>query len=314
MPDKTYSIVVPTYNEEKDIDKLLLSIKRAKLDNLEFIFVDDSSDQTASIIENFQRTDNRVRLIKPKERKGRCEARNLGIMQSKNDIVITLNADVLISDEFIEKIDKHYKNGAEALIVKSEVHNLDSAYARYVEAVNIIDYYDNPSIELDWSEGFSCVKTHALKAGLFPTGYPVKICAGEDAVFGSNLKKIGTKIVRDYSIVVQHFAPDNLKEFWKIRKGRGEGSPQIKYFILGKSLTRVWFEILIKSIFALLRIVTFVPIMSRSLALSYSEVGRKFDFIKFFYVELIVQFTFVQGSISEAIKITKLMKKKDDYQ
>jgi glycosyltransferase involved in cell wall biosynthesis len=309
MRDKSYSIVVPTYNEEKDIFKLLKSIENSKSTNIEVIFVDDSTDKTSAIIQSFQKTDSRITLIRPKRREGRCEARNIGIRAARYEIVVILNADVLISDEFIERINVHYKNGAEAIIIKSEVLNLDSVFARYVEAVSCVDYYQNENIELDWSEGFSCIKKFAIDAGLFPTNYPVNICAGEDAVFGYNLKKIGANIVRDYSIVVKHYAPDNLKEFWQIRKGRGQGSPQVKYFILGKPLIRVWLEIVIKSIIALLSVATFFPVAKRSFKLSRVNTSRRYDFFRFFYVELIVQVTFMLGSITEAIKITSLGKK-----
>ena len=41
---------------------------------------------------------------------------------------------------------------------------------------------------MEWTEGFSCRREAALKAGLFPTGFPVAICAGEDGFFGQGLR------------------------------------------------------------------------------------------------------------------------------
>jgi len=306
MTKLKYSIIVPTYNEEKDISKLLQSLKSMKSINIEVIFVDDSSDQTPNIIEKFMKEDNRIKLIKPEIRQGRCEARNIGILSAKHKILVILNADVLLSDNFLNKIDKHYKKGAEALIVKSKVINMNSVYGRYVEAVNLVDYYDNPNIQLAWSEGFSCLKKNAVNAGLFPTGFSVQICAGEDAVFGKNLKTLGTKINHDYSIIIKHYAPDNFKDFWQIRKGRGQGFPQIKHYILGKLLSTIWILLIAKSTLFLFKTLLIFPFLFRSNALCKSINGTKTDFLRFYFIEFLVSLAFIYGAILETIKIGKL--------
>ena len=65
-------------------------------------------------------------------------------------------------------------------------------FARYVGAITDLDYSSNPSW-MEWTEGFSCRRELAIKAGLFPSGFPVPICAGEDGIFGTNLRNLGAK-------------------------------------------------------------------------------------------------------------------------
>ena len=62
-------------------------------------------------------------------------------------------------------------------------------FARYVDSVaQSVEGMAEPQW-MEWTEGFSCLRSRAIQAGLFPTGFPIAICAGEDGFFGSNLKK-----------------------------------------------------------------------------------------------------------------------------
>lgn len=54
-------IVIPTYNEAENIEKLIKKIFSLKIDGLEIIIVDDNSpDGTADIVDRIQNADNRI--------------------------------------------------------------------------------------------------------------------------------------------------------------------------------------------------------------------------------------------------------------
>ena len=62
------SVILPVYNVAPYIGKCILALKAQTLTDLEFIFVDDcSDDDSAAIIEEFAREDDRVRLLKNAE-------------------------------------------------------------------------------------------------------------------------------------------------------------------------------------------------------------------------------------------------------
>ena len=63
----SYSIVVPTYNEEKDIEETLKCLTSLNYDNYDVIIVDDSNDNTPNIIKRYQ--GNKIKLIRPKKKK-----------------------------------------------------------------------------------------------------------------------------------------------------------------------------------------------------------------------------------------------------
>jgi len=224
-----FSIVIPTYNEENDIRATLDSLIALDYSDYEIIVVDDSDDSTPIIVSEYKKYG--VKLLRPSVRDGRCGARNLGILNADGEVVVILNADVLLPADFLQKIKLHYDEGADYVLVKSSVENLEDLYARYVDAVGAYDFYGSNPQGMEWSEGFSCKRSLAIEAGLFPTGFVVPLVAGEDKIFGENLRALGAKKVIDLNIVCTHIAPASLSEYWYIRKGRGAGTPQVRRFV-----------------------------------------------------------------------------------
>ena len=61
------SIITPTYNSEKFIEKTIQSIINQTYSNWELLITDDNSnDQTVSIINNYVINDKRIKLYKLK--------------------------------------------------------------------------------------------------------------------------------------------------------------------------------------------------------------------------------------------------------
>ena len=52
-----FSIITPTYNEEKDIRETLESFLRLTYQNKEMLVVDDSSDKTSEIVKEYATRD-----------------------------------------------------------------------------------------------------------------------------------------------------------------------------------------------------------------------------------------------------------------
>lgn len=107
-----FSIIVPVFNEEKTINKILLNLSGLKGD-FEVVFSDGgSSDKTTSII------DKKYKVIHSK--KGRANQMNLGAKESSGDVLLFLHCDsVLESDVLLkieEKINKGYSVGC--LLIK----------------------------------------------------------------------------------------------------------------------------------------------------------------------------------------------------
>jgi glycosyltransferase involved in cell wall biosynthesis len=287
-----FSIVIPTYNEEKDIAGTLDALVNLKWNDKEIIVVDDSTDQTPHIVKRYGTRG--VTLLKPENRGGRCGARNKGILASTGEIVVILNADVQPKPDFLQKISVHYEAGYDYVLVNSRVANVEYLFARYVDAVSLIDQSGDPSW-MEWTEGFSCRRDLAIRAGLFPTGFPVLICAGEDGFFGTGLRQIGAKKKIDFSITVEHIAPSTLQEYWQVRKGRGKGSPQIRRFLERWPILKISAWGLLRVCKNLLIVGFLIPMVWITFRITrYSKFGIK-DLIPFIFAWLIEQLAFHVG-------------------
>lgn len=300
-----FSIVVPTYNEEKDIAETLESLISLDYSDKEIIVVDDSSDSTPDIVSRY--ANKGVKLIHPEKREGRCGARNLGVLSASGEVVVILNADVRLPKDFLNKILPYYQQGYDYVLVNSEVANKEDLFARYVDAMGALNQSGDPSW-MEWTEGFSCRREVAIKAGLFPTGFAVPICAGEDGFFGTGLKKIGAKKKIDFSIIVEHIAPASFKEYWYIRKGRGRGCPQIRRFLDKWSFMKItgWaFLRVIKNLVIAFSVIPMMVITFR--AARHSKNGIK-DWLPFIYAWLIEQLAFHAGEWKSVFEIMRAEK------
>ena len=87
------SVIIPAYNASEYLEQCLDSITMQSLDDFEVIIVDDgSTDHTASIAHNYERIDDRFRLIR-RENGGVSKARNIGIDNSKGKFITFVDAD-----------------------------------------------------------------------------------------------------------------------------------------------------------------------------------------------------------------------------
>ncbi len=300
-----FSIIVPTYNEEKDIASTLESLIALDYPDKEIIIVDDSNDSTPDIVNSY--AEKGVKLLRPEKKEGRCGARNLGILSSSGEVVVILNADVRPPNDFLNKILPYYREGYDYVLVNSEVANKEDLFARYVGAVGAFNQSGDPSW-MEWTEGFSCRREVAIKAGLFPTAFAVPICAGEDGFFGTNLKKIGARKKIDFTITVGHIAPAALSEYWQVRKGRGKGSSQIRRFLQKWSISRIVIWAALRIIKNLVLTASVLPVVWTSWrATRYSSYGAK-DLIPFMWAWLIEQAAFHAGEWESIFEIMRAEK------
>lgn len=92
MMDEMVSVIVPTYNREKQIERALRSIFRQTYKNYEIIVIDDgSTDQTQEIVSRMK--DARIQYIRSEHNQGAAHARNVGIQASKYDYIAFLDSD-----------------------------------------------------------------------------------------------------------------------------------------------------------------------------------------------------------------------------
>lgn len=254
MDNPLVTIVIPTYNEIGDIENCLKSVLSLNYANIEIIIIDGAStDGTLSILHEYEAR-NQIVLVEEPARRGVSIARNIGVLHGQGDIVVLLNADVILDKDFLDKVIPHYQHGADFVVCWPEVLNDSHLLPAYINA-NGHRKYDHKT-DYVWSEGFSCRRNAFLAVGgLRP--FP-KASAGEDTALGKDLDKHFKKVV-DKSIVVKHIVPTDWRTFFKLRYERGKGYAFYQRFYekrsVIKKLIRLIGEILAFVLFGVLAVV-----------------------------------------------------------
>jgi glycosyltransferase involved in cell wall biosynthesis len=219
----SFSVVIPTYNEASDIGETIACVLAQTRRALDVIVVDGGSvDGTVEKLRALS-SGGRVTIVEEGRRRGVAAARNAGLRLAKGDVVVILNADVLLPPDFLARLAEIYQGDVDLLSVDSEVSNLDAFTGRYIHAVHRLKY---GAATVGWSEGFSCRRDAALAAS-FPEEIPG--AGGEDVEFVDRLRAAGHTWKVDYSISVKHRVPETWAGFWAQFRGRGRAIPYIEH-------------------------------------------------------------------------------------
>ena len=106
MPGSDISIVVPTYNEARNITPF---VKRAEAAlaglDWEIVFVDDNSpDGTADVVRAVSRADDRVRLVLRIADRGLAKASIQGMLSAKGDLLCVMDGDGQHDPEAVKRM------------------------------------------------------------------------------------------------------------------------------------------------------------------------------------------------------------------
>lgn len=107
---KSISVVIPNYNGrhllEQNLPSVVKALKSAKV-NYEIIVVDDcSKDESVLFLEkNYPE----IHLIINQQNKGFSVSCNKGINQAKNDLILLLNTDIELNNDFFESQFKYFE-------------------------------------------------------------------------------------------------------------------------------------------------------------------------------------------------------------
>lgn len=106
--DVPTSVVLAAYNEEVVIERTLRSILESVHPVTEVIVVDDgSADATAEIVARVAQEDARVRLVR-QENAGKSAALNHGMTAATGEVVVTLDADTILTPWTISRLVRHF--------------------------------------------------------------------------------------------------------------------------------------------------------------------------------------------------------------
>lgn len=194
-PDIFVSCIIATKNEEKNLPRLLKSIKEQRYQNLEIIVVDNSSkDKTKEIAKNFGA---KVFDHGPE----RSPQRNFGVEKSKGNYLLFLDADMELEKSLLQECVEliELDNRLKALIIPEK--SVGEGFWAKAKALERQTYLGDSSIE--------AARFFERKAFLQVGGYDESLIAAEDWDLHSRIKDGGFKIGRINSFIIHH--EGNLK-------------------------------------------------------------------------------------------------------
>jgi glycosyltransferase involved in cell wall biosynthesis len=114
------SVVTISKNAKNTIRRCFDSILSQTYPNIEVVVVDSSDDGTEGIIEEYKQESKFPFKIIRQEPRGVGAARNAGILNANGDVVVFVDADCWISENFINEIAKHYAKSDKVLCVRTK--------------------------------------------------------------------------------------------------------------------------------------------------------------------------------------------------
>lgn len=116
------SIVTPSYNQGKFIERTIRSVLDQNYPNLEYIVIDGGSkDETVEILEKYGR---KIKWVSEKD-SGQTEAINKGLRMSTGDILAYLNSDDTYELGGLKLIGKYFARYKKTMIVYGNGRHID---------------------------------------------------------------------------------------------------------------------------------------------------------------------------------------------
>ena len=112
-----FTIVIPIFNRVQYIPETLDSVIRQTYTDLEIICVDDcSSDRSPVLLQNYAKTDLRIKVLTHAKNKGLYLARKTGVLNASGDYILFLDCDDVLALHAVEVIyNALCKNSVEVL-------------------------------------------------------------------------------------------------------------------------------------------------------------------------------------------------------
>lgn len=234
------SVIIPTLNEEKLLERLLLQFGKEVREKfkLEVIVSDGgSSDSTIEIAGKYA---DRLILHKDKFRQNISQGRNAGAEISRGDVLIFLNADTYVKDtDFLlsESVKEITKNGITAIACPIYVFPEEEKFSDKTFHF----FYNNYSALLTkFFMGMGRGECHIIERKKFfeAGGYNEKMAAGEDYDLYTRLKKTGRlKFRRDFIV---YESPRRYRKFGYSRVAWDWAKNSVSVTLLNKSISKEW--------------------------------------------------------------------------
>jgi len=133
------SIIIPVYNEEKNVPEFLSRIQpilASITDDYEIIFsLDPSPDRTEAVILEYRAADPRIKLLKFSRRFGQPMATLAGLQYSSGDAVIVMDVDLQDPPELLSKMVAKWREGYDVVLPQRRARDGEPWIKKFIAAI-----------------------------------------------------------------------------------------------------------------------------------------------------------------------------------
>lgn len=167
------TIFTPTYNREYILERLYNSLKNQINKEFEWIIVDDgSTDNTESMVNNWQKENKVLIRYYKQENQGKPIAHNLGIEKAKGELFVCVDSDDWLKSNAVEIILNYWKKNKDKEIIGMVFPRIDDSNKyigaipkRNVKTATLDDFYAKYGLKGDTMLVY---KTSIIKKYRFP--------------------------------------------------------------------------------------------------------------------------------------------------
>jgi len=166
--DSAVSIVVPTLNEEDNIEPLIkridTSMKRARLDYSVIVIDDHSVDKTEEKVKRMRRMNFPVMFQKKRGKRGKAFSLIQGFNTADNDVVCMIDADLQYPPEAIPQMVRTIENHDVDVVLTHRIERQTSPLRRLVsKTYNIVFARWLFGIDYDTQSGLKVFRRNVMK-------------------------------------------------------------------------------------------------------------------------------------------------------
>lgn len=216
-----YSIIICSYNRFKYLIETIdsvLDVLKSRID-FEILIIDNNSpDQTSSVKKKYL-TNNKVRYFL-ETKQGLSHARNRGLKEAKGDILVYLDDDIDLVDDYFQICDQIFLDESISISGgKVLPYKVDIPYwlpKKYYFLVSVYDLGNIPkNVKYLMGGNFAIRKTVANKIGLYNTALGrngKKLAGGEEIDYQNRAHKLGYKMFYHPKQNILHKINEKLNE------------------------------------------------------------------------------------------------------
>lgn len=222
------TVFIPTYNEERYIEAKLENVLSQTYTIDEILIYDCSTDNTAHLVDKYQKRYPQIKLIRQHDRIGPARTFNQVLLDAKGEIIIKTDADVTVQS----------RNAIRDLILNFSDPEVGGACGVYVKKQGIDKYYRSLMTRIQKAES-NIDSTVIAHTGLLAVRKSAAISVdpasmAEDTEEFILLRKRGFKTIIDSNVQAEEETPDNFMIRRKQRDRRAQGI--IKAMIRNKDI------------------------------------------------------------------------------